>query len=178
MMNNNDALIRIRYIMDLSDKDVRKIFGLGGLTYSIEEVHKILIKSKEHGYFHDDISMEQIEALEENMPCTNEMLERFLNGLIVYKRGEQPVKPGMTPPPAITLQSDKSMNNVILKKLKIAFGLTADDIMAIFKSVDVTISKSELGGLLRKEGHKHYRYCGDNYARKFLKGLVLRYRKK
>lgn len=178
MMNNNDALIRIRYIFDLSDKLVRDIFKLGGLDYTKEEVRKILIKSKDNSYFHDGLSMEEIDALEDNTPCTNEMLERFLNGLIIYKRGKQEPRPGTTPPPEITIKDDKSVNNVILKKLKIALALTADDIMDILKSVDVTIGKSELGGLLRKEGHKHYRYCGDNYARKFLKGLGMRYRKR
>ncbi len=176
-MNNNDTLIRIRYVFDLKDKDVQKIFKLGGLNYTIEEVKQILTKSKEDSYFHNDVSLETIKSMEENVPCSNEMLERFLNGFITYKRGPQKVKEGVTPPPELTIESDKSVNNVILKKLKIALGLTGDDIMAIFKSVDITIGKSELGGLLRKEGHKHYRYCGDNYARKFLKGLRLKYRK-
>lgn len=176
-MNNNDTIIRIRYIFDLKDKDVQKIFKLGELVYSMDEVNKILTKSKDDSYFHDDVSMEEIDTMEDNIPCTNEMLERFLNGFIIFKRGKQEPKPGMTPQPAITIQSDKSVNNVILKKLKIALSLTGDDVINIFKTVDIIVGKSELGGLLRKEGHKHYRYCGDNYARKFLKGLTMRYRK-
>lgn len=177
-MNNNDALIRMRYAFNLSDKEVRKIFALGGLNYTNEEVRKILIKSKEDSYFHKDMSMEEIDALEDNKPCTNPMLERFLNGLIIQKRGPQELKPGQTPPPEITIQTDKSVNNVILKKLKIALALTVEDIIEILQAEGVTIGKSELGALLRKEGHKHYRYCGDNYTRKFLRGLGKKYRPK
>lgn len=175
-MNNNDTVIRIRYVFDLKDKDVQKIFELGELSFSLEEVRKILTKSKDDSYFHDDVELETIDTMEVNIPCTNEMLERFLNGFIIYKRGPQRTKPGATASAPLTIESDKSVNNVMLKKLKIALGLTGDDVIAIFKSVDVSISKSELGGLLRKEGHKHYRYCGDNYARKFLKALTLKYR--
>lgn len=175
-MDNNDTLIRIRYAFDIKDRDMIKIFKFGGLVYTSEEIKKLLTKSKD-GFFHEDVTDEEIDALEENIPCTNEILERFLNGFIIFKRGKQELKPGMKPQPEITIESGKSVNNVILKKIKIALGLTGDEVIDLFKKVDVTVGKSELGGLLRKEGHKHYRYCGDNYARKFLKALSMTYRK-
>lgn len=176
-MDNNDTLIRIRYAFDIKDKDMLKIFKLGELTYTMEELGKLLTKSKEDGYFHDDVTDEDIEKLQDNIPCTNEMLERFLNGYIIFKRGKQELKPGQTPPPAITVQSGSSMNNVVVKKLKIAMAMTTEEVIDTFSKGGATVGKSELGGIMRKEGHKHYRPCGDNYARKFLKGLSLTYRK-
>jgi uncharacterized protein YehS (DUF1456 family) len=41
----------------------------------------------------------------------------------------------------------------------------------------VNVSKGELGAILRKEGHRNYKPCLDKYARNFLKGLMLEYRK-
>jgi uncharacterized protein YehS (DUF1456 family) len=38
------------------------------------------------------------------------------------------------------------------------------------------VSASELGGLFRSEGHKHYRPCGDQLLRNFLKGLTVKLR--
>ncbi len=64
----------------------------------------------------------------------------------------------------------------MLKKLKIALALTSEDMVDILEEAGVTITKSELGALLRKEGHKNYKPCGDRYARNFLKGLAYKYR--
>lgn len=46
----------------------------------------------------------------------------------------------------------------------------------IFDEGGIRVTKGELGALLRKEGHKNYKQCGDNFARKFLRGLTVRYR--
>jgi uncharacterized protein YehS (DUF1456 family) len=46
----------------------------------------------------------------------------------------------------------------------------------IFEKAEITVSKGELGALLRKEGQKNYKECGDKYARNFLKGLAIGYR--
>ncbi|MDX8366552.1 DUF1456 family protein, partial [Cytobacillus sp. IB215665] len=63
-----------------------------------------------------------------------------------------------------------------LKKVKIALSLTSEDMIEILEGAGVIITKGELGALLRKEGHKNYKVCGDRYARNFLKGLTIRYR--
>ena len=42
----------------------------------------------------------------------------------------------------------------------------------ILEGTGVIVTKGELGALLRKEGHKNYKECGDKYARNFLKGLA------
>ena len=46
----------------------------------------------------------------------------------------------------------------------------------IFENAGITVTKGELGALLRKEGHKNYKECGDKCARNFLKGLAVKYR--
>ena len=60
--------------------------------------------------------------------------------------------------------------------MKIALALTSEDMLDILEAAGVIITKGELGAVLRKEGHKNYKECGDRYARNFLKGLALKYR--
>lgn len=174
-MDNNDILIRLRYALDIKDKDMVEIFKLGGVELTKEEVSKVLTKSEdsydEEGYFED----EEVEN-EEHIKCTNSMLESFLNGLIIYKRGPQEPKPGQPNKPDRSIKNHSSVNNVMLKKVKIALSLTSEDIIDILDEAGVTITKGELSALLRKEGHKNYKECGDRYARNFLKGLTIKYR--
>jgi len=170
-MTNNDILIRLRYALDLKDAEMVKIFKLGEMDVTIDEVKKILTKPKEA----EGADGEPIQD-EHFMPCDNVMLESFLNGLIIYKRGRQESKPGQPDKPPMMITGNASVNNVLLKKLKIALSLTSEDMLAILNDAGVAINKSELSALLRKEGHSNYRACGDRYARNFLKGLGLRYR--
>ena len=37
-MNNNDILIRLRYALDIKDADMVKIFKLGGIEVTADEV--------------------------------------------------------------------------------------------------------------------------------------------
>ncbi|MCO5385118.1 MAG: DUF1456 family protein [Desulfosporosinus sp.] len=60
--------------------------------------------------------------------------------------------------------------------MKIALSLTSDDVIDILKETGVILTKGELSALLRKEGHKHYKECGDKYARNFIKGLAIKNR--
>jgi len=103
--------------------------------------------------------------------CGDIVLGYFLDGLILYKRGRKEIKPGETRRP-----DSRLTNNIILKKLRIALELKEDDMLAVLKLAEVGISKSELSALFRKEGHKNYKECGDQFLRKFLKGLSIRYR--
>ena len=48
--------------------------------------------------------------------------------------------------------------------------------ISILNLAGVSLSKGELSAVLRKEGHKNYRECGDRYLRNFLKGLAIQYR--
>ena len=104
------------------------------------------------------------------------MLESFLNGFIIFKRGKQDPKPGQPETPALSLKNNESVNNILLKKLKIALALTSEDMLDILEEAGVIITKGELSAVLRKEGHKNYKECGDKYARNFLKGLAIKYR--
>lgn len=170
-MDNNDILIRLRYALDIKDTQMVEIFKLGDVAVTQEEVRKLLIRTKEE----NDV-MRYVE--EPNTPCSNEMLESFLNGLIIFKRGKQELKPGQPVPPSHIMTDDKSVNNVLLKKLKIALALTSEDILDILAQAGVVITKGELSAVLRKEGHKNYKACGDRYARNFLKGLAMKNRSK
>ena len=187
-MNNNDILIRLRYALDIKDSDMIEIFKLGEVEVSKEELHKILTKSMDIYNFdthrEDGSVIEEPEEKdnreeknEEHIECTNHMLESFLNGFIIFKRGRQEPKPGQKQKTILTLKAGKSSNNVMLKKLKIALNLTSDDMLDIFEKAGVNVSKSELSAFFRKEGHKHYRSCLDKYARSFLNGLTVVYRK-
>ena len=57
-----------------------------------------------------------------------------------------------------------------------AFELKEDDLHAILKAADFSVSKPELSALFRKVGNSNYRPCGDQLLRNFLKGLTLRVR--
>lgn len=154
-MNHNDRLKRLRYALDIKDKDMIKIFKLGGVDVTVEELLQMLRKIDEEEY---------------ELPVTDEQFERFLNGLIISQRG---VKEG--PEPALEL-TQYNANNLLLKKVKIALSLTTDNLLDIFGNVDIYMSKSELGSFLRKEGHRNYKPCLDNFARNFIKGLTIYYR--
>jgi uncharacterized protein YehS (DUF1456 family) len=65
---------------------------------------------------------------------------------------------------------------VVLRKLKIAFDLQADEMLSILSLADLSISKHELSALFRRPGHKHYRECKDQFLRNFLQGLQIKYR--
>jgi uncharacterized protein YehS (DUF1456 family) len=173
-MENNDILIRLRYAVDIKNTDMVEIFKLGGVEVTRDEVLKILTKPKdsydEEDYYEDDIVED-----EEHIKCTNSMLESFLNGFITFKRGKQEPKPGQPDTP-LPSKSKESINNQLLKKVKIALALTSEDMLDIFDNTGVTVTKGELSAMLRKEGHKNYKQCLDKYARNFLKGLALKYR--
>ena len=177
-MDNNDILIRLRYALDIKDVDMLKMFEIGGMKVSKEELKKLLIKTKT-SYHLDASNIDDIDDMdeEENEGCSNKMLECFLNGFIVFKRGENKAADGTVIKKALTLKENVVVNNVLLKKVKIALELSGDDMMTIITKSGVTISKGELSAFFRKEGHKHYRTCGDHYARNFLKGLSMTYRK-
>lgn len=168
-MDNNDILIRLRYALDIKNTDIGEIFKLGGTEVTKEEVLKLLTKSND-SY---DIEADN----DENIKCNNSMLESFLNGLIIFKRGKQDPKPGEPDTPESSLKKNANVNNLLLKNVKIALALTSEDMLDILEKAGIIVTKGELSALLRKEGHKNYKECGDKYARNFLKGLAIKYRR-
>ena len=171
-MENQDILIRLRYALDIKDTDMLEIFRLGGIQLTKEEVLKMLTKSN-NSQDHETDNSGDIAGSEENITCNDRMLESFLNGFIIYKRGKQEPKAGQLTKP---VWSNESVNNILLKKVKIALELTSEDILEILEAAGVIITKGELSAVLRKEGHRNYKVCGDRYARNFLKGLAIKYR--
>jgi uncharacterized protein YehS (DUF1456 family) len=165
LMDNNDILIRLRYALEIKNKEMAEIFKLGGVDVTVPEVIKILTKSDDD----DDENDDQIK-------CNNSMFDSFLNGFIIFKRGKQEPKPGQFNTPEPVLKKSANVNNLLLKKVKIALALTTEDMLDIFEEAGITVTKGELGALLRKEGHKNYKECGDKFARNFLKGLAFKYR--
>ena len=152
-MIHNDVLRSVRYMLDISDNKMVDIIKLGGFEVSKEDLLNYLKKEDEEGYVF----------------CPDVVMAHFLDGLVIFKRG----KDDKFPAPAVELPIT---NNLVLKKLRVAFELKDTDMHQIFTAVDFRISKPELSALFRKEGTKNYRPCGDQMLRYFLKGLAQRVR--
>lgn len=168
-MNPNDILTRLRYALDLKDAEMVEVFKLGGVETSKDDVQAMLakVKNDEHPEGQENEYVHPVDLMK---------LESFLNGLITFKRGIPEVKPENAPNPFLMSADHSNVNNILLKKVKIALSVTSEDMIAILELAGVTLSKSELSAVLRKEGHRNYKECGDRYARNFLKGLTLWYR--
>ncbi|QSX29219.1 YehS family protein [Shewanella cyperi] len=151
-MTNNDILRRLRFIFDFSNSKVIKIFAKVQQDMAEDRLLAMLKKEEEDGY----------------SACNDITLCQFLDGLILDKRG---LKPGAELPKPTALN-----NNLIFKKLRIALELKEEDIIAILKLADFNLGKSELGALFRNPDHKHFKPCGDQILRNFLKGLSLKHR--
>ena len=151
-MTNNDVLRRIRYTFDFSDSKMIALFGLADHKVTREQISDWLKKEDDPAY----------------QNCSDTQLAIFLNGWINDRRGKQE---GEQPKPEKRLT-----NNIILRKLKIALELKAEDILDIMDRAGLSISKHELSAFFRKPDHKHYRDCKDQVLRNFLKGLQLKYR--
>jgi uncharacterized protein YehS (DUF1456 family) len=135
------------------------------LNISSDEVNKIL----KLGDIVDEDIIDNVSTV-----CDNETFEGFLNGFIIYKRGPKEEKPGTNKKAPLQIKEGKSINNVVFKKLKIAFALTNDDIIEIFEEANVKMTKNDLTTYLRKEGHKHYRNLEDRYLKVFFNGVAKR----
>ena len=154
-MTNNDILRSIRYMLDLSDPKVAELAQLADADLEIDQevVQRFLKKEDDADYLN----------------CADRVLACFLDGLVIQRRGRnesQPARP----------VESRISNNIVVKKLRIAFELRDDDMHAIFAEAGFPISKPELSALFRQPGHKHYRACGDQILRNFLKGLTARVR--
>nr|WP_027850960.1 DUF1456 family protein [Marinospirillum insulare] len=153
-MNNNDILRRVRYIFDYSDQQMLAKFELGGYKASRQELLAWMSREEEPGF----------------VLCEDVMLARFLNGLIIKNRG--PKGDGIPEPEQLL------SNNIILRKLKIALSLQADDLLKMLQLNGFSISKHELSALFRNPEHKNYRRCLDQLMRNILDGMEKYYRKK
>ncbi|ORU92443.1 MAG: hypothetical protein A6F70_02685 [Cycloclasticus sp. symbiont of Bathymodiolus heckerae] len=151
-MTNNDILRRLRYTFNFNDSTMIELFKLADLTVTREQVSNWLKKDDDESY----------------ASCNDIHFSTFLNGLIVHRRGK---KEGATPEP-----DKKLTNNIILRKLKIAFDMKNEDVLEFMSQNGFTLSKHELSAFFRRVDHKHYRLCKDQVLRNFLQGLQLKYR--
>lgn len=102
--------------------------------------------------------------------CEDEKLAQFLNGLIIQNRGMKGE--------GIPVAEKVLNNNIVLRKLKIALNLQADDLLEMLALNDFELSKHELSALFRRPDHKNYRPCLDQLLRNILDGMEKHYRKK
>jgi len=154
-MINNDVLRSIRFMLDLSDAKVVEITRLVDPEFPLDkaDVPALLKKDEDEGA----------------VACSDRILAHFLDGLIVYFRGRDESQPQRPVESRIT-------NNLVLKKLRVAFQLKDVDMHDIMQAAGFPLTKPEMTALFRLPGHKHYRPCGDQILRNFLKGLTLRFR--
>ncbi len=151
-MLNNDVLRSIRYTLNLSDSALLEMLHGVEPSMDLPTLRGYLASSEDESF-----------ALMED-----ELMVGFLDNLIVSRRGPSPQSAPATELPLT--------NNIILKKLRVAFTLQEADLIEILQSVDFDVTKPELSALFRKAGHSNYRVCGDQLLRQFLKGLTLRLR--
>jgi len=147
----NDILRRLRYALNINDSQVAGLIGRTGRKTSADEVANWLKHEDEKGY----------------VELSSPLLCRFLDGLVIDRRGPHPS--GKTPEPLEFLS-----NNEILKKLRIALSLQAEEMIAVFKRVDFIVTKSELTAFFRRPDHRNFRKCTDQVLKKFIKGLSIK----
>ena len=155
-MTNNDFLRRLRYALNIKDNVMVQIFKKGNIILTREDVIDYLKKDIDEGF----------------KKLNNNDLIAFLDGLIIQKRGK---REDGTPIPQVKVTKN-NLNNILLRKLRIALSFKSYDMIKIFKLGGVEISEGELSALFRSEDHKNYKECGDKYIRVFLKGLTEFYR--
>lgn len=136
-------------MLNVHDTTLGEIFRLGEAEVSAADLVAYLKKDDEEGY----------------RVCGHELMARFLNGLVVYKRGKDDTRP---PQPVEVPVS----NNMVLKRLRIAFELKDSDILSLIEKSGLKVTKSELGAFFRRPEHRNYRECGDQFLRYLLKGLT------
>ncbi|KQC33480.1 MULTISPECIES: YehS family protein [Nonlabens] len=146
-MDNNDILRRLRYILNLSDDAMMDMYAKGGEPVSRAEVSDWLKKEEDEAF---DV------VIDEN-------LATFLNGVIVNYRGK---KDGQTPVAEVVLD-----NNIILRKLKIAFNFKSDEMVYLMKLGGQKVSATELSAFFRNPKHPKYMPLNDQYLRNFLNGF-------
>ncbi|HEU0152142.1 MAG TPA: DUF1456 family protein [Arenimonas sp.] len=154
-MINNDVLRSLRFMLDLADATLIGIARLPdpGFELAREDLAAYLKREGEDGF----------------QECPDAVLAHVLDGLVIHYRGVNPDLPARPVDKRLT-------NNLVLKKLRVAFELKDVDMHQAFEDAGHPVSKPELSAFFRQPGHKNYRACGDQLLRNFLKGLTMRSR--
>lgn len=143
----------VRYLLEINNSKLVEICKLGGLDVVKKDIHAFMQNEEDPDY----------------IKCSDQIMAHFLDGVIIFKRGKDETR---LPAP---IESPMS-NNLVLKKLKVAFELKEDELLSLITSTGFIFGKSELSSFLRKKDHRNYRPCGDQVLRYFLKGLTLKLR--
>lgn len=154
-MIHNDVLRSLRYILDAGESALVDLVKLADPAFELraDDVVAFLKKEDEEGY----------------QLCSDAVMARMLDGIVFSKRGKEDSRPQRPFERTVS-------NNLVLKKLRVAFELKEGDLHAILKAAEFPVSKPELSALFRSPDQKNYRTCGDQLLRNFLKGLALRQR--
>ena len=147
-MTNNDILRRLRYAFNFTDGQMAKTIAHTGGESSPAQVRRWLLREDDNGF----------------LELSDAGLCRFLDGLIIEKRGPRP--DGFTPETLEFLST-----NEVLKKLRIALSLREDEVLAVFARAEFVVTKAELGSFFRKDGQRNFSKCPEQVLRKFIQGL-------
>lgn len=145
-MTNNDIWRRLRHALNMPNAEVIRVLALADLPMTEADLALLLKKDDDPDF----------------VECPDMLLEAFLDGLIIARRGPRPGGPE----PAEVLD-----NNTILRKVRIALELKDTDILRILEAGGMKVSKPELSALFRKPDHRNFKPCRDQLLRKFLAGL-------
>ena len=163
-MTNNDLLRRLRYAFDFSNLAAARLFSLNpssAISLSADDLMARLAKEEDENY----------------IACSDAELAAFLDGLIVSKRGlREPSQATAKNSPQDKTTELRLSKNDILKKLRIAMSYRELEMLATLKAGGSDLSKAELGAFFRNPKHKHYRACGNQVLRNFIKGLTAKLR--
>ena len=129
-MNSTQILQRLASVLALTEPQILEIFSLGGAALSAAEVVALL-------------------SAEPGPRCSDAQLERFLDGLILQRRGP----PAADAPPRPS--ASEINNNTILKKIRIALNLHEEALLSALALGGQPLSKRSLTPLFRNVGHKH-----------------------
>lgn len=154
-MNNNDILRRLRFAFDFSNAEAVSLFSLDPSSTAPMTAAGFLARLAKD----DD---------KDFIVCSDTELAAFLDGLIVSKRGLRDTPPTVT----ANTQETRLSKNDILKKLRIAMSFQEQQMLEMLSLGGQELSKSELGALFRSPSHKHFRACGNQVLRSFIKGLT------
>ena len=152
LMQCNLVLRRLRYALDLRNHEMIAIFKLAEHEITDEVLRALLLRDQDDGF----------------AECSVDQLSYFLDGLILKMRGARDTASDAKPMPRVLAAT----NNVVMRKLRIALDLREEGLLELVELGGFKMSKHELSALFRKEGHKHYRACGDQVLRYFLGGLT------
>lgn len=155
---NNYCLRRLRYALNLNDKAVLAVFSEMNYRLTVSELKGFLVKETEPGF----------------VELPDYLLVIFLDGLIQQRRGKRDDAVVLSQSERIAESKRQRLNNnVIVNKIKIAFNLKADELIAVLELADFRISKPEMTAFFRKPEHRNYRECGNQLLRNLLTGLTI-----